>query len=222
MKKISLAFFVLCLTAGLFAQPFDGGVNYPPANRHGNDQSSRRLRNNRQTEQKEEKPLDVRSPANRLELKSPAYRHNLQTPHVKEETKGAKSTDIKKPEAKSNPVLLLEPVSGPGNPLAKPTIEYAPMMPGKKIFECSHCHYIYYTTHMPDIVKCEKPGFNHDWHLIGLKGNIWYRCINCNTHVCCSKIPIRSHCTLESKHIWEIVGELDSSLQKKELEKELE
>ena len=214
MKKFSLAFIFICLTAGLFAQPFDGGGNFPPVKRNG-DQSNRGLRPYRQAEQKE-KTLDSRDPKNKLELKSPAYYRTIHQQVKKDD----QSSGAAKPSANTKPVLLPEPVSGPGNPLAKPTIPYAPMPAGKKIFECSHCHYIYYTTYMPDIVKCEKPGFNHEWHLIGLKGTVWYRCINCNTHVCCSKVPLRSHCTLESKHIWEIVGQLSPEQQKKILEEE--
>ena len=212
MKKNTLAFIFFCLTAGLLAQPFDGGTNFPP-NNNGGSRLNRGLRPNGQAGQTE-KTLDSRSPANKLQLKSPVYYRSLQQSSNKEVTKSEK-TEIK-------PVPLPEPVSGPGNPLSKPTIEYAPMPAGKKIFECSHCHYIYYTNYMPDIVKCEVPGFNHEWHLIGLKGTIWYRCINCNTHVCCSKVPIRSHCTLESKHIWEVVGQLSPEQQKIILEEELD
>ena len=218
MKKNTLAFIFFCLTAGLLAQPFDGGANFPPNPRGSGGQSNRGSRPNyKQVEQKEEKPLDPRSPSNKLKLKSNTYRHLRP-----QETKVGQSSNNAKPSANDKPVLLPLPVSGPGNPLAKPTIEYAPMPAGKKIFECSHCQYIYYTSYMPDITNCEKPGLTHEWHLIGLKGTVWYRCINCNTHVCCSKVPIRSHCTLESKHIWEVVGQLSSEQQKIILEENLD
>lgn len=215
MKKNTLAFIFFCLTAGLLAQPFDGGANFPPNSRGGNGQSHG-SRHNRQAEQKEEK-FDPRSPANKLKLKSNAYRHLYQP-----NTNSEQSSNKAQPSTQDKPALLPLPVSGPGNPLKKPTIEYATMPDGKKIFECAHCHYVYYTSYMPDIVKCEKPGFTHEWHLIGLKGTVWYRCINCNTHVCCSRVPIRSHCTLESKHIWEIVGQLSPEQQKLILEEELD
>ena len=222
MIKKSLAFIFLCLTAGLFAQPFDGGLNYPPPSNQDN-QSNRGMRPGGRTEQ-EEKTLDSRSPANKLELKSPVYHRMLHQQRGQERAKSAQPSDDAANPANAAGRALPPPVSGPGNPLApKPTIgEYPAMPPGKKIFECSHCHYIYYTIYTPDIAKCEKRGFNHDWHIIGIKGNVWYRCINCNTHVCCSKVPLRSHCDLESRHIWEIVGQLTPQQQKEELEKELE
>ena len=58
MKKNTLAFIFFCLTAGLLAQPFDGGANFPPNPRGSGGQSNRGSRPNyKQVEQKEEKPL---------------------------------------------------------------------------------------------------------------------------------------------------------------------
>ncbi len=222
MKKILLATAFICLTAGLLAQPFDGGVMFPPNSSQRDDQSNRRPRPNQQ-EQREEKTLNPRSPSNKLELMRLRNRHLVQPSQPKEAAKPAEASNAAKPVTTMKPGTLPKPVSGPGNPLAPPPkIQYAPMPAGKKVFECSHCHYIYYTTYMPDIVKCEKAGFNHEWHLIGLKGTIWFRCINCNTHVCCTKTPIRSQCDLETKHIWEVVGQLTPTQQKEEVEKEKE
>lgn len=219
MKKSLLATAFICLTAGLFAQPFDGGNMFPPDSRRSN-QSHHRPRSNQQ-ETQEEKKLDGRKPSDRLELQRPIYRHITQPSQPKEVKPAEQPSDAAKPVITMKPGMLPKPVSGPGNPFAPPPkIKYAPMPIGKKVFECSHCHYIYYTTYMPDIVKCEKAGFNHEWHLIGLKGTIWFRCLNCNTHVCCTKTPIRSQCDLETKHVWEVVGQLTPKQQKEELEKE--
>ncbi len=219
MKKILLASAFVCLTAGLSAQIFDGGNLLPPDSARRNNQSQHRSRPNQQ-EKQEEKTLDGRKPSDRLELQRPMHRHITQ-PSQPKEAKPAEPSDAAKPVTTMKPGMLPNPVSGPGNPLAPPPkIKYPTMPPGKKVFECSYCHYIYYTNYMPDIVKCDKPGLYHDWHLIGLKGTIWFRCINCNTHVCCTKTPIRSQCDLETKHVWEVVGQLTPKQQKQEIEKE--
>ena len=222
MKKSSLPFIFICLTAGLLAQPFDGGVMFPPNG--WSDNQTNPHRPTYQQEKQKEKTLDGRRPSNKLELQRPIYHHLVQPAQSKEVVKPAEPSNTPKPAVTMKPGSLPIPVSGPGNPLAKPPSKgkYPPMPVGKKIFECSHCHYIYYTNYMPDIVPCEKPGFNHEWHLIGLKGTIWFRCINCNTHVCSTKTPIRSQCDLESKHVWEVVGQLSPEQQKKELEKEMD
>ena len=223
MKKILLATAFICLTAGLIAQPFDGGANFPPNARKDKLTPDHRLRSNPRQEQREEKTINPRSPSNKLDHMRLRNRHLVQPSQPKEAVKPADASDAAKLENIKKPGPLPKPVSGPGNPLAPPPkIQYAPMPVGKKVFECSHCHYIYYTTYMPDIVKCEKAGFNHEWHLIGLKGTIWFRCINCNTHVCCTKTPIRSQCDLETKHTWEVVGQLTPIQQKEEVEKEKE
>lgn len=223
MKKNLLVTAFICLTAGLLAQPFDGGVNFPPPNYRRDNQSTRRPRPNKQQEKREEKTIDSRSPSSKLEMQRPIYRHLVQPSKPKEEVKPAETGNVTKPAAVMQPGSLPKPVSGPGNPLAPPPkIKYAPMPVGKKVFECRYCHYIYYTNYMPDIVQCEKPGLYHEWHLIGLKGMIWFRCINCNVHVCCTKTPIRSYCDLESKHVWEVVGQLAPIQQKEELDKELD
>ncbi len=221
MKKTLLATIFVCLAAGLQAQPFDGGNMFPPDSSRRNKQSTHRPRSYQQ-ETREERKLDGRKPSDRLELQRPIYHRAVQPNQPKEVVKPAELSDVAKP-AVTTPGSLPKPVSGPGNPLAPPPkIKYAQMPAGKKVFECSHCHYIYYTNYMPDIVQCEKPGLYHEWHLIGLKGTIWFRCINCNTHVCCTKTPIRSQCDNESKHIWEVVGQLTPIQQKEELEKEQE
>ena len=221
MKKTLLATAFICLTAGLLAQPFDGGVMFPPNSSRRDNQSSRHTRRSYQQEEQKEKTLNGRKPSDRLELQRPIYHRVTQPSQPKEAVKPAEPSDTTKPATVKKPGPLPKPVSGPGNPLAPPPkIQYATMPVGKKVFECSHCHYIYYTNYMPDIVKCEKPGFYHEWHLIGLKGSIWFRCLNCNTHVCCTKTPIRSQCDLETKHVWEVVGQLTPIQQKEELEKE--
>ena len=228
MKKNLLATVFVCLAAGLFAQPFDGGNMLPPDSARRDDETSLRVRPYQQG--RERRTLDSRSPSNRLELQRPIYHLTKPPAPPKEVVKPAEPSNIRKPSdtkpsaATTNTRPLPKPVSGMGNPLAKqPTRGEYPRMPdGRKIFECSYCHYIYYTTYMPPIVKCEKPGLNHDWHIIGEKGMIWFRCINCNTHVCSTKTPIRSQCDLESKHVWEVVGQLTPQQQKEELEKELE
>ena len=230
MNKHLLATVFVCLAAGLFAQPFDGGRMLPPDSaREDNDTTTLRVRPYQQGG-REGRTLDNRSPSNRLELQRPIHRYRNPPAPPKDVANPAEPSNIRKPsDAKpsvttTNSRLLPLPVSGPGNPLAKqPTRGEYPRMPeGKKIFECSYCHYIYYTTYMPPIVKCEKPGMYHDWHVIGEKGMIWFRCLNCNTRVCSTKTPIRSQCDLESKHVWEVVGQLTPQQQKEELEKELE
>ena len=223
MKKNLLATVFVCLAAGLFAQPFDGGNMLPPDSARGDDDTTTLRVRPYQQGGREGKTLDGRSPSNRLELQRPIYRLTKPPAPPKETVKPAEPSKIIKPSATTtNARPLPKPVSGMGNPLAKrPTRGEYPRMPdGKKIFECSFCHYIYYTNYMPDIVQCEKPGLYHEWHLIGLKGTIWFRCINCNTHVCCTNTPIRSQCDNESKHIWEVVGQLTPNQQKQELEKE--
>jgi hypothetical protein len=223
MKITLLAFIFICLTAGLHAQPFDGGVLFPP-NGKSNNNNHRRLRPNQQEKQKE-KTLDSRKPSDKLELQRLRYHRVLQPTQPANAESKNDQPDAKKPTATTmKPGSLPIPVSGPGNPLAPPPTKgkYPTMPAGKNIYECSHCHYIYYTNYMPDIVQCENPGLNHEWHLIGIKGTIWYRCINCNTHVCSSRTPIRSQCDLESKHIWEIVGQLTIKQQNEEMKQELE
>ncbi len=223
MKKNLLATVFVCLAAGLFAQPFDGGGMLPPDSAQKSNQNNLRPRGGR-----EGKSLDRRSPANQLELRRPIYRYRNPPAPPKDATP-AESNIIKPLDATSAAAdmdanTLPSPVSGPGNPLTKPSSrgEYPPMPDGKKVFECSYCHYIYYTSYMPPIVKCDKPGLYHDWHIIGEKGTVWFRCLYCNTRVCCTRTPIRSQCDLESKHVWEVIGILTPEQQKKELEKELE
>ena len=212
MKKNLLATVFVCLAAGLFAQPFDGGRMLPPDSARRNDRTTLRPRPYQQGG-RDGKTLDSRNPADRLQLQRPIYRPRVAS--------AVKPSDGAKPAAT---VTLPKPVSGPGNPLAKPATrgEYPRMPDGKKIFECSYCHYIYYTNYMPPIVKCERPGMYHDWHIIGEKGTIWFRCLNCNTRVCSTRTPIRSQCDLESKHVWEVIGQLTPQQQKEELEKEME
>ncbi|MBR4902481.1 MAG: hypothetical protein IKZ46_16195 [Victivallales bacterium] len=221
MNKSLLVTAFVCLAAGLFAQPFDGGRMIPPDSMRRDNQMKHRSRSYQQQQKHEEKTLDTRSPSNKLQLLRPGNHRLVQPEQPKEAEKNTELSDAAKPAATTKTGPLPKPVSGPGNPLAPPPkIQYPTMPDGKKVFECSHCHYIYYTTYMPDIVKCEKPGLYHEWHLIGVKGTIWFRCINCNTHVCCTKTPIRSQCDLESKHVWEVVGQLTPIQQKEELEKE--
>ena len=225
MKKNLRATVFVWLAAGLFAQPFDGGRMLPPDSARRNDRTTLRPRPYQQGG-RDGKTLDSRNPADRLQLQRPIYRPRVEPPKPKETVKPAdpsavKPSDGAKPAAT---VTLPKPVSGPGNPLAKPATrgEYPRMPDGKKIFECSYCHYIYYTNYMPPIVKCERPGMYHDWHIIGEKGTIWFRCLNCNTRVCSTRTPIRSQCDLESKHVWEVIGQLTPQQQKEELEKEME
>ena len=229
MKKNLLATVFICLAAGLFAQLYDGNGMLPSDNSRKNTPKNLRTHPYQQSG-RGGKTLDKRSPANKLELQRPIYRYRNPPDPPKNVTNPAAPSNLIKPLDTTSAATdmdastLPSPVSGPGNPLAKPPTrgEYPPMPDGKKIFECSYCHYIYYTSYMPPIVKCDKPGLNHDWHIIGEKGTVWFRCLYCKTCVCSTKTPIRSQCDLESKHVWEVIGILTPKQQKQELEKELD
>jgi len=220
MVKTLLTIIVISLAAGLFAQPYEDDYDYQPKQKESRISPSNRSRGGNQQESPKS-ALDGFRPSNKLEMKRPVYRsRSMEPPPVRK-------ADIDTPKPKQEtetpqadlPSFIKGPVNGPGNPSAPPLKREYPEMPaGNRIYECRFCHYIYYTTFMPDISLCEVAGHYHEWHLIGEKGSMCYHCLYCNTYVCSSKTPLRVHCGLETKHVWEFVGQLSSKQQEEMLD----
>ena len=210
MKTIPLSFILfISFIGGLIAQP-SAEANY----RNYQEENTRREneQNRPSYDGRRRQKLDSNKPSDKLELKRPIYRRLLQ-----ERQPATTTTPILQPKNTEQPgqqgnadastqTQPLLPVNGPGNPSAPPLKRtYPPMPDGDKIFECRYCHYVYYTLFQPDGGPCELMGHIHEWQILGQRGFLWYRCVRCNTHVCCATTPLRAHCGSDGPHVWEPV-----------------
>ena len=219
MNKTLHFFIIFCLAAGLHVRSQNGAAEYHRYNGQKESQTNRsRHTGGRQPQEEQtERTLDSRKPSDKLELKRPMYRRFMKDTQ-QNDVPQTNTTQIE-PETNVNAAgikLPTAPTNGPGNPDAPPlTRQYPPMPDGKRVIECRFCHYIYYTSFLPQSGPCEIDGQLHEWHVIGQKGPVCYRCINCNTIVCCSSTPLRTRCGPAAFHVWEIVGQLPSLQEKR-------
>lgn len=216
MKTILLLLMFICLaTTGLHAQRRGGDIDYQRYNDQKTGRTTNTSRRGGYNDDTQEKDyLDGRKASDKLQMTRPVYRGIIHPKIGDEETtipqQDAENSQnkLQTTETEEKPKIKLpkDPVSGPGNPLAPPlTCEYMPMPKGDKVIECRYCHYIYYSYFMPERTPCELKGHNHFWQVIGKTGHTWYRCINCNTYVCCAGSPLRSYCGHDKTHVWELV-----------------